>query len=111
MNYFEGNVITVCAGTHRADALARAIAYTLEDYYGVYDLHDQTREEIAQFMDEENDYEMEQTLEDLTAELERLAEMHGYTFGTLEGDGAHFVLSPVRPEDFPGQWDAEGSAY
>jgi len=33
--------------------------------------------------------------EDLEAEVEELANRHGYTYGTLEGDGAHFVLAPL----------------
>lgn len=95
--YFDGNTITVSVGTHRPEDLINAITYTLEAYYGDYHLHDDVRSQASRLARSGDDYlyELEQLLEELTEELEALAEMHGYYFGTTEGDGAHYVLSPV----------------
>lgn len=95
--YFDGNVITVSTGTHRPEDLVSDVGYVLESYYGDHSLYDDVRRQASNLALSGDDYldELNGLLDDLVEELEAVAELHGYTFGTLEGDGAHYVLSPV----------------
>jgi hypothetical protein len=94
--FFDGNTITVSEGTHRPEDLVYAIIHVLEDYYGEFaSSYDDTRDVLAELIYEDERYEIEDLLSDFTEELEALAELHGYYFGTTEGDGAHYVLAPV----------------
>lgn len=108
---FDGTVITVSTGTHRTIDLISEVIGMLEDIYNDYRLHTDTLAEANRLFVEDDEYELEQLLEELTDELEAVANLHGYTYGTLEGDGAHFLLSPISDVYTLGQWDADGSAY
>lgn len=93
--FFDGHVITVSEGTMRPHDLIEAVVEALEDIRGEYGRYDETRRSVYGASDLE---ELEAIYEELEEELEEVANRSGYTFGTLEGDGAHFVLAPLTQD-------------
>ena len=95
--FFDGNVITVCEGTLQVEDLIEAILTTMEDFHDVGEIYTDLRQYIADLPDSLSD-ELDIIYEEASEDLEELANRYGYTFGTLEGDGAHFVLAPLTQD-------------
>lgn len=96
--FFNGDILTVSEDTLNPRDIIVAITEVLDECYGS-NVNAGVRAEASVLYDADDLIELDYILEDVEAELEALANLHGYTFGPLDGDGAHFVLAPLVDHD------------
>ena len=99
-DFFDGyTAITVSTDTLNPVRLIEAVTSTLSDIYDDRHMYDEILQDVYRADSHYGDEELGYILSDLSDELEAVANKHGYTYGTLEGDGAHFVLAPLSSFD------------
>ena len=96
--FFDGHVISVSEGTLRIEDLIEGVMSTIEYIHDEGTIYTGLRQDVADLIDLDDMDELELVYAEVTEDLEELANRNGYTFGTLEGDGAHFVLAPLTQD-------------
>ena len=96
--FFDGHVISVSEGTLRIEDLIESVMSTFDYIHAEGAIYTGLRQDVADLIDLDDMDELDLIYTEVTEDLEELANRNGYTFGTLEGDGAHFVLAPLTQD-------------
>ena len=94
MNIFDGRTITVSEGTMDPLSVTLSVIRMIELVSDEPTSLDYLRLDAID-LDKAGDYEeLDYALSSLIDSMEEIVVKYNYYFGTLEGDGAHYVLAP-----------------